>query len=90
MRLGILTEAIMLITGTLDSKVTGTGDGSQAMKKVKAVATYTLGHSQYERHPSNIYRTQIRFVNFVRAYVTNKVTNICAPYALRLYAYLRQ
>jgi hypothetical protein len=58
MKRGILTEAIMLISGTLDSKVTGKADGSQAMKKVKVVATYMLGHSQSERHPLNIYRTQ--------------------------------
>jgi hypothetical protein len=66
MKPGILTEAIMLISGTLDSKVIGTADGSQAMKKVKAAATYMLGHSQSERHPLFIYRTQICFVNFAR------------------------
>jgi hypothetical protein len=50
MTLGSLTEAIMLKPGTLDNKVTGTVDGSQAMREVKAVATCMLGHSQCERH----------------------------------------
>jgi hypothetical protein len=77
MTIGIFAQAIMLISGTLANKVTGTADGSQAMYKTKEVATYMLGHSQSERHPLKIYWTQIRFVNFVRTYLTTKVNILC-------------
>lgn len=66
----------MLISGTLENKVTDRFDGSQAVKKVKAVATYMLDNSQSERHPLNIYWTQICFVNFVRTYVKTKVNTL--------------
>jgi hypothetical protein len=54
MTIVVLTQAKMLIFRTLDSKATGTANGSKAIKKAKAVDTYMLGHNQFERHPSKI------------------------------------